>query len=50
MSHNILLKHGWTVVFESISFTAYQLNNMLYVKWFNGVEKFFEVYCNESND
>lgn len=43
MSHNILLKHGWELAFEGISFTAYQLGNILYVKWFNGNEKLFEV-------
>ena len=43
MSHNILLKHGWIVVFEGISLIAYQLENKLYVKWYSGKEKLFDI-------
>ena len=36
MSHNVLLKHGWIVVFETARFTAYQLDDVIYVQWTNG--------------
>ena len=41
MSHSILLKHGWQVVFNSKSFTAYQLDDTVLVVWATGN---YEVY------
>ena len=41
MSHNVLLKHGWTVIFETARFTAYQLDDLIYVKWDSGKEGFY---------
>ena len=39
MSHNVLLKYGWIVVFESRSLTVYELDNYQYYKWTNGKDK-----------
>ena len=39
MSHNILLKYGWIVVFESVHLTVYELDNFQYFKWSSGKDK-----------
>ena len=39
MSHNILLKYGWIVVFESKSLTVYEFDNYQYFKWSSGKDK-----------
>ena len=39
MSHNVLLKYGWIVVFESVHLTVYELDNYQYYKWTNGKDK-----------
>ena len=43
MSHSVLLKHGWIVIFETGTFTAYQLDETIYVKWFNGKGEMYNV-------
>lgn len=43
MSHNVLLKHGYKVVFEASSFTTYQLYNKLVVVWFSGKCEVYDV-------
>ena len=42
MTHSILLKHGYKVVFVGKSFTAYQLDNGMLVVWDNGEVKYYE--------
>ena len=39
MSHNILVKHGWQVVFIGKSVTAYQFNSDMLVVWDSGEVK-----------
>lgn len=36
MSHNILLKYGWEIVFESEHLTVYELGRYQYYKWTTG--------------
>ncbi|MFA5166643.1 MAG: hypothetical protein WC449_05160 [Candidatus Paceibacterota bacterium] len=36
MTHYVLLKHGWEVVFETEKMTVYELGNVQYIKWTNG--------------
>ena len=39
MTHNVLLKCGWVVIFEAERFTAYEnADGVIWVKWFNGKE------------
>ena len=39
MSHNVLLKYGWQVVFESKHLIVYELDNYQYYKWTTGKDK-----------
>lgn len=36
MSHSVLIKHGWKVVFETRKLTVYELDNVQYVLWVSG--------------
>lgn len=36
MSHTVLIKHGWKVVFETEKMTVYELDDVQYIKWNNG--------------
>ena len=36
MSHSVLIKHGWKVVFETRKLTVYELDNVQYVLWASG--------------
>lgn len=36
MTHSVLIKHGWKVVFETRKLTVYELDNVQYVLWVSG--------------
>lgn len=38
MSHDVLMKHGWKMVFVGGSFVAYQQDDILLVKFDSGKE------------
>ena len=43
MSHNILLKRGWEVVFNAKSFTVYNLDITTLIVWDSGKYEVFNV-------
>lgn len=40
MSHQVLIKHGWELVFETDRFRAYQLDNKMIVVWGNNCKAY----------
>lgn len=42
MTHTTLLKHDWVVIFESPSFTAYQLLDKIAIIWDSGASAVYD--------
>ena len=47
MSHDVLMKHGWKIVFVSDSLTAYQQDDILLVKFDSGKEMLYKRIADE---
>ena len=43
MTHNILLKYDWVVIFNGKHFTAYQLGDKVAIIWDNGKSGVYDV-------